>query len=355
MQQETPVTTSSKTYYLDGEYWRSSLYLVIGAVIIISVTPFVPQWQGRGWADWVVVGIVCGALTIFGISLLLPRLRIDAEGIHRRLFFWYWDSWMWEEFRSGEIREGMSLNSYRGLSRPFWRREIALEFYPSAVRVAIEKVLKQFTLQSRIENPESISLKLFSERWEFRKAGITLKKKKTSRSHGWKDIESISVTKLTHEHHSFRKLKVMFAEKTLTLRVRSDNGQRFENWEGAQPEEILAYLMKETPEDRIEVTATHGPPQTKSEATRRLEKLSEHRQSLKVLHVIMTLASVCMLMLGIFDQRIGFLIYSIFMTVVCYGVGLVMIRTIKQRLEHQRKEIDDWLRSKGYSERLNLS
>lgn len=355
MQQETFSPTTGKTFCLEGQYWRSALYMVVGAVIacgmILVVSSVLVQTE---LIRALPLFAIMACLFVFGISLLLPRMRIDADGIHRRLFFWYWDFWPWEEFRSGEIREGTSLNSYYAKSKPFWRRDLNLEYYPPAAAETVKQILGRFGLRPQIEVPESITLTVGFQ-WEFTDEGAVCQTFESTKSYPWDEIRSLKITKLTHDHMGFQKLDVEFEDKSLELQNATANGQRAKNWKGAPAEEIIEFLCVHIPEDRIEVTAQKGPPRSESEAKNRLQKIEKELKELAKLRLATSVLLASLPVLAGLFMDTKMLIFAVILGGKYYWITKWLIRDRAKSHEENRVEINDWLKSEGRAETLHTT
>lgn len=248
MQQETFPPSTEKSFFLKGECWRSALYMVIGAAIACGLFPWGLSIQGRLSVLNLSIGfLIFAPCFIVGISLLLPRLTIDSKGIHRRIFYGLWDTWEWERFQPGIIREGFHLDSYLCREKPFWSCKLNLNYYPESVRETVQQIFRQSVADTGIVVPESIEITLDSRTWRFDESGITVNGANSEISHRWIDIEKVTVQKLTHDHLNFRKLSLSLPDDELKL---SSNMEERQAWKGSEAERILSFLQTHIPEVR---------------------------------------------------------------------------------------------------------
>lgn len=358
MQQETVSQDFKKTYYFKDDLWRSALYLVIGSVIACPLGLWVGYLQGRlnttsssviGSALWIAL---CVCALVAGTSLLLPRLRIDKNGIHRRLFFWYWDSWRWNDFGSGKIREGTYLDSYRDISRPLWRQGLALGNYPADAREMVRSTLLKRGVDFQVKIPESISVKVGSYRWQFNDNGILLQKSHTEATYDWGDIQSVSVTKLTHQHQNFRKLVVQLTDQKLQLQYAQGNL----NWKGDPAEEILGFLQTHLPKEIITINALNGLPRSEAEAESQLQTTHREIRGLKKVLIFECVLLVAAALVGLFVfASLEVLVGILFAIIALFFAIKSAIQNAIQRLENQCAEISDWLSSKSNTATLGTT
>src|SRR5688572_13289601 len=119
--------THSKEYSLAPELRRCCWYVIAAwpalAVVFFLVARFC---AGRGPGDMAFGLALFSLLAVAPAALLRWRVRIDDQGVSRRLF-WRWDVWTWADLASGRIRK---LHPYKLLdpARPWWRRTLNLEF-----------------------------------------------------------------------------------------------------------------------------------------------------------------------------------------------------------------------------------
>jgi hypothetical protein len=247
-------------------YWGSGWFLVTGLVVALYLAGHVPG----------VSGALSLAPLFFGPAVLAwsYRVRVDDRGIWRRRFFGR-DLWAWEAFATGAVREGAVPYGWVHSGKPWYRRKLNFQHLADADRDWLMDRVRQVWVPPVPRLPEQVTIRFpagISRFLELSPRGIVVWQERDdhARHYRWSDVGQLRVTRFAHWRRDFTALDVELPEGEPVERLRGRPDHERNNWEGADPEVVLAYFLQHVPRERTRFTALTGPPRTQDEADRRL-------------------------------------------------------------------------------------
>lgn len=230
-------------FYLSAELRRAACWGIAGGLFLAPVAWYVfAHVQQRGIVDQ-----ICGvAILLLGSvwlsQYLLPRMRVDKQGIRRRLL-WMWDLWTWDEFASGTVRGGFYANQFVSVDRPWWRRKLTLGFLESQDEMAIGDLIRRIWVPPNAEPiPERLTIRL---KWPDRRClhlsqnGLETEKRQERQSYEWKDVTSLTIWRAEPGRHDFRELELVLPDQKVKLvRREADGGGEWNNWINYSSEQV---------------------------------------------------------------------------------------------------------------------
>lgn len=275
--------TSQHDYQIAPELRRCCWYVILGAVALTIVFFLIARFvQNRGGAD---VALGCVLFAILAAAMILPlrwKLRLDENGVSRRLF--RWDLWSWSDLQSGRIRKIYPYTLYDP-ERPWWRRRMRLGYMEANdIQEVISTVNTRYTLPLPPDVPDTLTIKYgFRRKVTFDHKGIHLTVCDRPYEYLWRDLREIHLTRMDPARRDFKSLLITLPNQELELKLVTHQGGTSPTWRGATAEEINEYLVQFVPTDRIH-TSIAGQQLTKREHIER--KLQEAKKRTREFAVI---------------------------------------------------------------------
>ena len=289
-----------KLFYLAAEYRRAALWAICGFLVIaVTILPGGGQVAG-GWPERVPRAAVCLLIAVCVSQYLWPRLRIDSDGVSRRIL-WWWDLWSWEAFTEGRVRAGPYLKSYEFPTRPWWRKTLSLSFLNEADAAMIDGLIRRvWRPPSPASAPDTIRVRL---KWPDSRVlviddrGITVSKKDRESFHRWSEVKEAEIWRIEPDRYDFRKLRLTLPDQEIEFHCIPNHGQESKNWTGVECAVLAAQVATHIEPVRVFDLALHGPPRSVEEAERRIsrteDQLKDHRSALWIGRIMWCLAASC--------------------------------------------------------------
>ncbi|MDX9972887.1 MAG: hypothetical protein RBU21_07855 [FCB group bacterium] len=258
----------------DYDFWHSpDEWQLIALIVLVTVVPvFMNLFMQYRW-----------------------RLRLDAQGLHRRRLF-RWQTWPWEFFRDGRIARGSTWDAFVNPDEPWWRRTIGVSMVGEEDREYVLRVCLQFWTPPPVDLPETLTLKMPSMGFNrtvitMSSTGIDVSGPGVLRSYAWGDVQRLHITRVEEKHPGFYSLKLALPDRDIDLQVTNQNGTDVRTWSGPNPEVVSAFLKARIPPARTEETILWGKPVAPKDLDSRLEELrKQYRQFLAFAAVIAVVA-----------------------------------------------------------------
>lgn len=234
------------TIYLDTELWQQNLkgaLALFSSVILVWNTP-VGFWS-------IVMGLAfCGAMLN-----LLPRIRIDQNGIRFRTRFW-WTTWTWDEFASGRIGYAPRVFGYQHSEWP--RTILRLDQISPRDAATVVEFVHGAGLPRRFQSSlGDIVIRLRGVDWRsvtLRADGMSIRGLAGESDYRWCDV-SLTILRLAAGRPDFHELKIVVTDQALLL----TRGSLFDNWRGCSAEDLVALFYRHVESSHIDDFALHGP------------------------------------------------------------------------------------------------
>ena len=277
---ESPV----REFSLDKPYRRAAWWAILGCLLIAAVAWLIqPLVVQRGPLERTLLPAMMVVIALWTVQYLLPRIRIDEEGISRRIL-WWWDLWPWDSFSSGQVKWGVYRQSYEQTARPWWRRRLVLELLSKEDAARIDQLIRRVWTPPKPELvPESIQIEFsgFGRRsLGLNSEGLVDSRKHTTRAYRWRDVTGVVIWRLEADRPAFRELTLRFGDEELRLSTRPENGAESGNWTGASSAAITSMLMRHVGSERIRDYALFGTARTVEEIDARVAREEQRRKEL---------------------------------------------------------------------------
>jgi hypothetical protein len=328
------------------------------------------------------------------LSFSLPAFRVDERGVWQR-WYWRWDLWPWEAFAGGLIRHTSACYGWEYPDKPWYSRTMDFSILNDADRDCLLERVLQVWKPPPVEVPEEIKLRshglpnmylrvsprgvVFAEekgdpprlyRWseilrapmkldrylEFSPRGIVFSRVTDGepRRYAWSDVVQVRVRRFAHWRQDCSGLELEFPAGEPTAFLGKCPGRSRCNWTGADARVVLAYLRRYVGEERVQFTASTGPPRTPDEADRRVRDLDrsdrEYRKGTRTVYAVFVCFG-CLLLFargGVsrWDAYEWFTAGFVFL-----GVGLIAaaigksLSAARRHVRRKRSELTNWLAS----------
>jgi hypothetical protein len=227
--------------------------------------------RAPGAGPWWPSAIAFPLIAVWLTQYLLPRIKIDAEGVHRRIG-WWWDLWPWEAFLSGQVRTGCARYTYEFQARAFWRCKLTLGYLEERDAESIRELIGRLSAERPLEPvPDSLILHTKSQKQsiELTREGIFITRKQRRIGYSWVDVQRVEVWRNDHNCRDFVGLKLQFPDQNVQLRRWTHKGNEYSNWTGGSPDVIATMVQQHVPPALIQDAALYGPAKTLEEIDRR--------------------------------------------------------------------------------------
>jgi hypothetical protein len=270
---------------LAPEFRRIGVYLLFGYAAAMALVVWLKRagLNPTEWWEITLVGALLGAPTLALLALVWRyRIVVDEAGVWRRRFF-RWDLWPWEAFARGKIQSGGDRTCFVCPAKPWWWRHLVPAFVTEADREAlIARIHHVWAPPPPPAPPREVTVRLGLSRWAvLSRHGVRVGRggRDGGRSYTWSQLGPVRLERPDHGHPGFKLLELPLPDRPRPLRLDARRGNR--NWSGADAEPIARLVETAVPPDRLEVTATVGPPRTLAEADRRLAELDRRDRELR--------------------------------------------------------------------------
>jgi len=243
---------AGRSYFLQRELWRSALWGVLGTVAIVATiaalhvaglkAPNAPKDPPVIQAElfFVLIGL-------FIAQYLLPRVRVDQHGIHRRIL-WWWDLWPWEDFTDGLVTYGLYRHGYRHTRTPVWSRGLELSALEPEAAEEIDRLIKRiWTPPPPPECPETLVLTLKRPGrpvLTMTAEGISFTHKNQTVTTSWDDLLMVTIWRLAADRPDSRTMIFELSDREIRLGRPVHNGQQLQTWSGPTAEVVSLFVMK---------------------------------------------------------------------------------------------------------------
>lgn len=252
-------------FKLAPELRRSAFYLAVMLAAIPLLVLGVPSLMGL--PEEAPPGRSIGTLLLLAGAVLLClwvhhwRLRVDNEGIHRRILF-RWKSWPWDDFAEGRVLRERGSTTFTFLDG---KGGFTLGHISQANAAQVERLVNR--VWSPPPQPEAPSqlrvgvLRGFQSRRQVNlsSTGLETDWSGRMRAYRWEEVAGISLELEDHFQQGFDRLRISLPDTEVELRVITQQGNRRPNWRGAEAREIVAFLMNHVPEEKFRIAALQGP------------------------------------------------------------------------------------------------
>jgi hypothetical protein len=340
------------------EYRRCGIYLIVGYFVLGGASLSVKlEGLDRDWESSVSRALLLAPFMLAPALLTFRQvLRVDGNGIWRRRFF-RWDLWNWDAFAGGQIRAGSSSTRFIYPSKPWWNRNMCLEYLQRDDRESVLKLIRlHWKPPAPPKLPDNIAITLpFRRRAHLSPEGLRICKSKRDpcQAYSWAEIQRLEVERLDHARRDFVSLDISLPDKTLRLLIQKGAP----NWNGVDAETLLRYVQEYVPSDRQKIRALNGAPLNMDEANSRLAELERKCRQVRWLGRVIPIALIacCLLAVNIVVRRHGQnplrwdwwawfgLGIMLFMVSIMGAVMLAVVSQILNDLKERTEEVVDWL------------
>jgi hypothetical protein len=269
---------ASRQYYLQRGLRRAALWGAVGIGVIVcavwirdaaGLRP--PKSPGLGGATLIFI-----LPALFIAQYLLTRVRVNEEGIHRRIL-WWWDLWPWEAFTDGQVSQGVYVHGYRHAGKPFWAQRLELSALEPEAAKEIDALIKRlWTPPTLPDCPETlvISIKGPGRRTiTLTQDGIMYSHRNENTSCRWADLPMVRFWRLEPDRTDFRRVIFRLADRDIQLRQFPNRGQESRTWLGPTAEVVSMFVLMHA--ERVEDYALLGDARTLEELEAKSEFQSE--------------------------------------------------------------------------------
>jgi hypothetical protein len=266
-----------REFYLRAELWRAAVWGGAGCLVIVIVGCCLEALiLHRGWASALLAHLIFVLLAIGLCFSLLSRIRIDDDGISRRIL-WWWDLWPWDAFADGGVHQGIGRYHYMIPHRPWWKRKIDLSLLDDSDAKDINELVRRvWQPPARGPIPETLTIQrgwpdgrrvvLTSDRVMISKGG-------QEREYRWRDVTHVVIWRLEADRTDFRELHLRVADQELHLNRRLHQGAEIMNWKGAPSDILAAAVTERVDANRIAEYSLTGACQSLEEVDARFERM----------------------------------------------------------------------------------
>jgi hypothetical protein len=242
-------------------------------------------------------------LPLGAVSFWPYAFRVDERGIWQR-WYWRWDLWPWEAFAGGLIRHTSACYGWEYPDKPWYSRTMDFSILVDAERDWLMERVLEVWKPPPVELPYEIKLRLYglpNRYLEISPRGIILSRVtgEQIRHYGWSDVVQMRVIRFAHWRQDFTRLELEFPAGEPELILGKGPGGKGCRYTGPDPEVVLAYLRRHVDADRVQFTASTGPPRTPDEAGRRRKELERtfRKERTEVRGMWVALVLLCLLFL----------------------------------------------------------
>lgn len=290
LRRDTSLTeaTPARHYYLMAELRRAAIWAIVGCLLIAPVAWYVGIAIGRDPAGLMVMVVGCITGTLWLSQYLLPRVKVDDAGIHRRIL-WWWDPWHWNSIVTGQVRDGVTHHSYQDPGRPWWRRDLRLGYLEEADAKGINDLIRRVWVPPALQPlPEMLELRITwpdSRVVQLSREQIVISKQAKQSVYRWDDVVGVILWRLTHDRMDFRELQLRLPDQELTLRRSANQGNDCLTWRGPSAEVIAGFVCHYVNPNILRDFSLHNAPKGLEEVNARQEreeaKFEEARMPMK--------------------------------------------------------------------------
>jgi hypothetical protein len=291
-----------REYRLAAELRRSCWY-VIAALPLLGVVLFWVQGFTEGLVNErpspVGSAIVCLVFLSTAIAMAWPllwRLRVDAQGISRRRWFW-WDHWSWLDIASGRIRKQHPI-ALVDPGRPWWRGKLSIGYLQGGdAKQVIDRINEHYRLPPPPVVPATLTIRYgFRRSATFDSKGIHHVASDKSRDYGWREARYVHIERVEPLRRDFVNLVIALPDQELELRLVTSEGGTWPSWQGAAAEEINEFLHRHVPRGKIDVIIAGQLPKRREEVERALQKITKTQREARLVLAVCLCALFAWLM-----------------------------------------------------------
>lgn len=277
---------------------RSAYYVLAASVPLAAVCSWVSRFAR---SDTLASAISFGAVVfLLCMTTLVPLhwvLRIDHEGIARRLFFGWGDVWTWGDLASGRIEKRHSYELVDP-ARPWWRRRLCLDYLaPTDISRALQLINAHYRLPRPPQVPDELDIKygnFFRRRLRLDAQGICFQGPKEARAYTWGEVQRVHITRMDRLRRDFSSLEIVLPDREIELWLHGTSP----NWRGATAEVVNVYLACHLPAERIEADVFGERPARRADLEKQLAKAKDRcrdsRRSVLILLLLLAAALIGM-------------------------------------------------------------
>jgi len=324
---------------LGPEYRRCAVYLLFAIALIAWNARWVNELRPPEKQLDLRFGLgVLAALALGAVCILRWRLRVDGRGIARRRLV-VWHLYLWEEFISGRVREGIELNTYEFPERYPWDRKLGIGMVAEDDRSAIKEMIRCVLVRPpEPDAPADLCFRFsFRKTARFGREGLAIGPRGKEVFYRWSEVRAVRIRRFERDRRDFSSLELELPERTVTLRVINQHGRANRSWFGfsgepaPDPATITAALQQYVPRDRILVTSLSEPPLSMSEWEDRLKILEQRGKELAVLKRIFWGGGAIVLIACLWDSSQGWstVVGFLMLCSVQFGLFWAVLRYIQ--------------------------
>jgi len=196
------------------------------------------------------------------------RFRVDEEGIHNRVFF-YWRHWPWN------VVQPLTLNGLRNEDLK-----------------TVRALNAEFTATNTEDKAESIEISLnrkhkIDRKMRFLNTGFQGLDESISHVHEWPEVEAVEVVRVADSLPMVAELTLKTTAGELYLRMHENNGWLYsKNWIGPRLDLVYNFLQRHVTKERIVEMTFSEVSKEVAGIDERLEKLKEDRMGVSLCAVL---------------------------------------------------------------------
>ncbi|MGO8744618.1 MAG: hypothetical protein ACLQNE_01390 [Thermoguttaceae bacterium] len=260
---------------------RRCVYYVLASSIPLALVAFwVNELVGnKAPASWVGPSV---SVLLLWMAMIVPlrwAMRIDDQGIARRLLFRWGDPWTGADFASGRIEKRYPHMLYDP-ARPWWRRRLSLDSLAATdIARAMQRINIYYRLPSPPQLPDVLQIKYgFRRSARLDASGIHLQGAHEFREYLWSDVRRVHITRMDPVRRDFKSLEIALPDRELELKLISTEYGTSPSWRGATAEVVNEFLVRHVPSQRIETDVAGERPARRSDVEKQLAKAKEDRR-----------------------------------------------------------------------------
>jgi hypothetical protein len=351
----TDPETIHSEFRMDPGLRRSCWYVLAAIPVLVAVGTYVGthvERPNREGAAAMMIALA-GGFALWMVIALSWRLRIDEEGICRRIL-WFWSRWTWEDFASGRIQKKSGGEFYD----PERRRSLKIGYLPRDVLpLAIDRINRSYTAPSA---PPILSGLQFGKRFPFQPRGrmdadgIELESKDGSIRFDWSDVIRLRFVRSDPLARHYRTATLELPGSTITWAKAMSPVTQSSDGQFCTEEQINDFLLSQIPPEKVVVDREGMRPQCRRDIIERLQQLDRSHAELGKCLTICGVVFIAMLACLIYEKGLA----SGLLSGAFFAVGLlaflVPIYWSVEREQHQiRTQLSCWLKELDELEMVN--
>ncbi len=309
---EPSVAPQSVEFRLAVQFRRCAWYAFIGG-LLMGTLQVTLVWLGMVPAaaldgrQYVIFGIFFIPSVLLIATTELWRLRIDSQGLSRRRLLW-WSTWSWNAFHEGQIHLNSVTKRIRFPERPWWDRELLLEYLEDGDRQTIATLCNLAAVEASPVAPlnlESLTAVGWGEQAKISREGIEWKRRGEIEIVPWLQVHGLRLEWEQHEKKCFGYLELIRPGQNLirlrVIRFRRQIAGSSGTLVTDEIESVESFLAEFISREAWESLQSFTEPRTKAEADFQLIYWTQREKYLRRvlfwLAILIVAASVLFLVL----------------------------------------------------------